>query len=252
MPDANPEADPVSGSANSGVFATTHWSVVLAAGQKDSSQAAAALEKLCRAYWYPLYAFIRRSGKSPHDAQDFTQGFFAFILERDFLSKASPHRGRFRSFLLGSLKHFLSDAHDRANALKRGGANTSVSLDGLVAEERYATEPVDAMSPDKIFERRWAMTLLAQARSRLEEEYSVAGKRELYRELSRFDAAEGEGLSYAKAASQLSMPENTLKSAVHRLRRRYRELLREEIAQTVASPLEIDDEISYMLSVLRG
>ncbi len=217
-----------------------------AAGQ-DSSAGREALESLCKKYWSPLYAFIRRSGKSPHDAEDLTQAFFGFIVKGDLLRKATPERGRFRSFLLGSLKHFIADAHDRANALKRGGRTEFVPLP---LEGSYSAEPVDALSPEKLFERRWAMTLLSQARKRLEDEYTAAGKASFYRELSLFNAADAEAPSYAVTAARLSIPENTLKSGVRRLRLRYRELLREEISQTVDSPLEVDEEIQYLLSVL--
>lgn len=219
----------------------------MTAAGEDSSTRREALESLCTKYWNPLYAFIRRSGESPHDAQDLTQAFFEFIVKGDFLGKAAPERGRFRSFLLGSLKHFLSDARDRANALKRGGGTEFVPLP---MEGTYLSEPVDDLSPEKLFERRWAMTLLSQARKRLEDEYTAAGKAELFQELSQFNAADAAAPSYSSAAAKLSMPENTVKSSVRRLRLRYRELLREEISQTVASPMEIDDEIRHLLSVL--
>jgi RNA polymerase sigma-70 factor (ECF subfamily) len=252
VPKAIPEADPVLASANPGVFATTHWSVVLAAGQSDSPHAAAALEKLCRAYWYPLYAYVRRRGCSPEDAQDGTQSFFARLLERDLLSRASPQRGRFRSFLLTALQNFLADEHDRATARKRGAGQPLISLDALDAEARYALEPADEVSPDKLFERRWATTVLEQAWTHLETEYAGEGQAELFRELRRFNSAQENAPGYAEAAGNLGLPENTVKSLVHRMRRRYRALLRAEIAQTVADPAEIDEEIRYLLRVLGG
>src|SRR5947207_2396956 len=200
MPNGNPEADPVSASANPGVFATTHWSVVLAAGQKDSPHTAAALEKLCRVYWYPLYAYVRRRGSSPEDAQDLTQSFFARLLERELLSRASPQRGRFRSFLLTALQNFLADEHDRAVAHKRGAGQPLISLDALDGEARYALEPADEVSPDKLFERRWATTVLEQAWTCLEAEYVAEGKADLFRELRRFNSAQETAPGYAEAA----------------------------------------------------
>ena len=230
-------------------FATTHWSVVLAAGQSATPQSAEALETLCRTYWYPLYAFIRRRGNGVHDAQDLTQAFFAFILQRDALKTVSPQKGKFRSFLLASLQHFLADERDRASALKRGGGQLILSLDSVEAETRYALEPVDTLTPEKIFERRWAMALLDQAAGRLEAEYVKAGKGELYQQLKQFNSIEQTAKSYGEVAAELGLPENSLKSLVHRLRQRYRELLREEIAQTVASPGEVDEEIGHLLAV---
>ena len=252
MPDTNPELGLVSASASPGVFATTHWSVVLAAGQRDSPQAIAALEKLCRAYWYPLYAYVRRRGSGPEDAQDGTQSFFARLLERNLLSRASPQRGRFRSFLLTALQNFLADEHDRAAAHKRGAGQPLISLDALEGEARYALEPTDDVSPDKLFERRWATTVLEQAWSRLETEYAAEGKADMFRELRRFNSAQENAPGYAEAAAKLGLPENTVKSLVHRMRRRYRALLRVEIAHTVADPAEIDEEIRYLLRVLGG
>lgn len=233
-------------------FATTHWSVVLAAGQPASPQAAAALEKLCRAYWYPLYAYVRRRGYSPEDAEDGTQSFFARLLEGNLLPRASPHRGRFRSFLLTALQNFLTDEHDRASARKRGGGQPLISLDALDGEARYALEPADELSPDKLFERRWATTVLEGAWTRLEAEYAAEGKADSFRELRRFNSGQESAPAYAEAAGHLGLPENTVKSLVHRMRRRYRTLLRAEIARTVADPAEIDEEIRYLLRVLAG
>jgi RNA polymerase sigma-70 factor (ECF subfamily) len=232
------------------VFATTHWSVVLAVGQRDPAQAAAALERLCRAYWYPLYAYVRRRGYGPDDAQDLTQSFFARLLERDLLARASPERGRFRSFLLRTLQNFLADEHDRATARKRDPGQPLLAWDALDAEARYAIEPSEEASPDRLFERRWATTVLEQAWARLEAEYTDEGKTEVFRELRRFNSAEEQAPRYAEAAGKLGLPENTVKSLVHRLRRRYRALLRSEIAHTVAEPGEIDEEIRYLLRVL--
>ena len=231
-------------------FVTTHWSVVLTAGQPESPQAAEALEKLCCAYWYPLYAFVRRRGYSPEDAEDWTQSFFVRLVEGKCLPHASPQRGRFRSFLLTALQNFLADEHDRASARKRGGGRPIVALDSLDAEARYALEPTDDVSPDRLFERRWATTVLEGAWTRLEEEYTAEGKADLFRELRRFNSAQENAPAYAEAAGNLRLPENTVKSLVHRMRRRYRALLRAEIAHTVVDPAEIDEEIRYLLRIL--
>jgi DNA-directed RNA polymerase specialized sigma24 family protein len=252
VPEANSQAGPAFAQAGPGVFLTTHWSVVLSAGQKDSPQASVTLEKLCRAYWYPLYAYVRRRGYGPDDAQDSTQSFFARLLERNLLARASAQRGRFRSFLLTTLQNFLADEHDRAAARKRGPGQPLVSLDGLDGEARYALEPGHDVSPDKLFERRWATTVLEQAWMRLEAQYAEEGKADLFRELRRFNSAQESAPGYAESASKLGLPENSVKSLVHRMRRRYRTLLRAEIAQTVADPAEIDEEIRYLLRVLRS
>ena len=252
MAEANPATDPGSAGAGPGIFSTTHWSIVLAAGRKDSPCAAAALEQLCRAYWYPLYAYVRRRGYGREDAQDGIQSFFARLLERDLLSRATPQRGRFRSFLLKALQHFLADEHDRAVARKRGAGRPLISLDALEPEARYALEADDGNSPDMLFERRWATTVLEQAWARLEAEYAAKGKADLFRELRRFNSAQESAPGYAEAARALDLSENTLKSLVHRMRQRYQALLRAEIAHTVAEPAEVDEEIRHLLRVLAG
>jgi len=230
-------------------FATTHWSVVVAASDQNSPKKVDALEKLCRAYWYPLYAFIRREGYHPQDAQDLTQGFFTRLLEKNYLAHMDRQKGRFRSFLLAALKHFLSDEQDKARAQKRGGGQALISLDEQTAEGRYRLEPADVMSAEKLFERRWALTLLEQARTRLRNEYVAAGKAEFYDQLSIMEAEEKKG-TYAESAACLGTTESAIKSAVPRLRRRYAELVREEIAHTVNSPSEIDEEIRYLIAVI--
>lgn len=250
MPDPIPNATPAGSDAHPRLFATTHWSVVLAAGEQDEAQAAAALERLCRDYWYPLYAYVRRRGYRPEDAQDLTQSFFARLLERDVLARASPERGRFRSFLLRTLQNFLADEHDRAVARKRDPGQPLLAWDAMDAEARYALEPSAEVSPDRLFERRWATTVLEQTWARLEAEYVAEGKAEVFRELRRFNSAQENAPSYAEVAGKLGLPENTVKSLVHRLRRRYRTLLRAEIAHTVADPGGIDEEIRYLLRVL--
>lgn len=224
----------------------------MAAGDKDSASALAALEELARAYWYPLYAYVRRRGYGPEDAQDWTQSFFVRLLQGNLLPLASPQRGQFRSFLLRALQNFLADQHDRATTLKRGSGKPLIALDALEGEARYALEPVDDASPDSLFERRWAATVLEGAWKRLEAQYGADGKSGLFRELRRFNSAEEDAPGYAEAAGHLGIPENTVKSLVHRLRRQYRSLLRSEIARTVSDPAEVDEEIHYLLRVLGG
>ena len=230
-------------------FATTHWSVVLAAQAVHTPHAAEALEKLCRTYWYPLYAYVRREGASAADAQDLTQEFFARLLEKNYLGQVAREKGRFRSFLLSALRHFLADQRALARALKRGGGAGCLSLDAHSAEARYRLEPVDRMDAEKIYERRWAMTLLEQALTRLRDENVAAGKTELFERLRSFVAGEGD-VSGGEAAAQLGLTGSAMKSALHRLRLRYRELVREEIAHTVADPAEIDTELRYLIAVL--
>lgn len=228
-------------------FATTHWSVVVSAGDSRSPQAERSLAILCENYWFPLYAFIRRAGNSAQDAQDLTQGFFVRLLDKRFLAAADRQKGRFRTFLLTAVKRFLANEHDRATAKKRGGGQTIVPLENL--EARYAQEPADTLTPERIFERQWALALLDQVLARLQAEMTASGKATL------FDALKGSltvGLAdgYAAVAERLEMTEGAVKTAAHRLRRRYRELLREEIAQTVADPGEIEEEIRYLFNCL--
>ena len=247
------EGKPASGvMAQPGVFATTHWSVVLAAGEADTPQSSAALEKLCRTYWYPIYAYLRRRGYGEHDAQDLTQGFFAQLLERRSIQSVEREKGKFRSFLLASLNYYVADERDRANAQKRGGGREVLSLDVQEAEQRYRLEPVDERSPEKIFEHRWAMTLLDQVLVRLGQEFAEAGKRELFERLQAF-LVEGTGeRTYAEVAREMGMTEEAVKKAAQRMQRRYHQLFREEIAQTVASPAEVDEELRHLCQVLNG
>jgi RNA polymerase sigma-70 factor (ECF subfamily) len=241
-------SDLTSGSAQA--FATTHWSVVLAAQQSDSSQAAAALEKLCRTYWYPLYAFLRREGRSPHDAQDLTQAFFAHLLARSFLDNVGPQKGKFRSFLLAALNHFLSDEWDKARAAKRGGGQTFISIDDHNAEEMYLLEP-DASAPaEKIFEQRWALTLLAQALARLREEFAAAGKIREFDHLKVFLSTLTSDGAYDAVAAKLGLAVDAVAVKVHRLRQRYGELIRAEIAHTVASPADIEEELGHLFDAV--
>jgi DNA-directed RNA polymerase specialized sigma24 family protein len=235
------------------LFATTHWSVVLATADQDSPQGAAALEKLCRTYWYPLYCYVRRHGYGHEDAQDLTQGFLLQLLERHSLARVDAGKGRFRSFLLAGLNYFLADHRDRASAQKRGGGQPLLSfMDGSVADERYRLEPVDERSPDKLFERRWALTLLDQVLTRLEQEFRETGKAELFQRLHVFLVAGTGEDSYAAAGAELGMSGDAVKKAVHRMRHRYYELFREEIAHTVADPAEVEEEMRYLCTVMAG
>jgi RNA polymerase sigma factor (sigma-70 family) len=231
-------------------FATTHWSVVLTA-QGKSPSAEEALAELCRIYWWPLYGFVRRQGSTPEEAQDLTQGFFAMLLERRDLDAVRREKGRLRSYLLASLKHFLGKAHRRAMTLRRGEGRPLVSLEELLARERADLEPADTLSADRIYERRWALTLLEQVLARLGEEYRVAGNGALFEELKQMLTDEPDRPSQAKIAQKLGMAENAVKQALHRLRLRYRLLLRDEIAQTVALPGDVEDELRHFIAVLQ-
>jgi RNA polymerase sigma-70 factor (ECF subfamily) len=248
------EADQSAKSAggNSPVFATTHWSVVLAAGQGDSPQAAEALEKLCRTYWYPLYAYVRRRGYGPHDAQDFTQGFLASLLAGNYLAQADRQRGRFRTFLLTGITNFLHNEHDRVTRQKRGGGQDIVSWEEHVAEGRYAQEPAGGLSPEQIFEKRWAATLLERVLAQLREESTHAERRELFDQIKPHLWGEDDATPYAELATRFNLSVPAIKVTVHRLRRRYRKLLQDEIAQTVADPAEVADEIQHLLRVFSG
>lgn len=244
MPPPEPSPGPAS------AFATTQWTLVLHAGRPDSPDAARALAVLCTSYWYPLYAFVRRQGKSAHDAQDLTQEFFARLLEKNYLAQVSREKGRFRSFLLAALKNFLANEWDKVRAQKRGGDRTFVPLDATAAESRYAVEPADALSPDKIFERRWALTLLDRAIELLRAEYVKGGRGPLFDELKGCLTGDGSTVSYAELAARLATTEGAIKVAVHRLRQRYREVLRAEVANTVAQPGDVDDELRQLFAAL--
>ncbi len=231
-------------------FATTHWSVVLNA-QGESPAAAEALERLCRAYWWPLYGFVRRQGYSPEEAQDYTQGFFAMLLERKDLDSVRQEKGRLRSYLLAALKNFLAKDHRRATTIKRGEGRPLVPLDELLVRERADLEPADTLSADKLYERRWALTLLEQVFTRLEEEHRAAGNLALFEELKQMLAGESGHSSQAEAAQKLGMTESAVRQASYRLRQRCRMLLREEIAHTVATPEEVEDELRHFIAVLQ-
>jgi RNA polymerase sigma-70 factor (ECF subfamily) len=242
----NPAAEPVKAQW----FTTTHWSVVLTAGRAGSPEADKALEKLCCDYWYPLYAYARRRGYSPHDAQDLVQEFFARFLAKNYLAGLSAERGKFRSFLLASLNNFLADQYDRATAAKRGGGKTPISLDEQTAEERYRLEPVSTLTPAMIFDRRWALTLLDSALRQLRVEYARSGREDQFDRLKGFlegDVAHGD---YIVAATDLKATPGAVAMAVRRLRQRYRELVREEVARTVADVSEVEAEMRHLFAVL--
>jgi RNA polymerase sigma factor (sigma-70 family) len=232
-----------------GVFATTHWSIVLEAGRSSAPGAQAALERLCRTYWFPLYAFARRQGNSPEDAQDLTQDFFSRLLEKNYLAKADPDRGKFRTFLLRSLRNFLINEWKRVGRLKRGGGVELLSIDMNAAEDRYAAEAPDRVNLDAEFETRWAVTLIEQVLAVLREEFNAADKVRLFDELKGFIWGEKSTSSYAEIAGELNLSEGTVKVAMHRLRQRFRELLRAEVAHTVARPEDIDGELRHLISV---
>lgn len=233
-----------------GVFGTTHWSVVLGARQADFDGAAGAMEALCRNYWYPLYVFIRRRGSDPHEAEDLTQAFFAFLLAKEGLKKVDRAKGRFRTFLLAALTNFLNNEWDKRQALKRGGQCRIVSLNEMAAEDRYRFEPADPLTPERLFERRWALTLLEQALARLKQEYIAEGKAAMFGKLETGLTREvAEGIC-AEWAAALGMSKGAVKVALHRLRRRFGESLRHEIARTVTSPAEVDDEIRHLFAAI--
>jgi RNA polymerase sigma factor (sigma-70 family) len=232
------------------VFATTHWSVVLMAGGDNPHRADEALEKLCRTYWYPLYAFIRRSGSSQHDAEDLTQEFFARVLEKRTLGAVDRTKGKFRSFLLASFQHFASNYRRDARAQKRGGGCTFFSLNDESAEHHYLHSAPNGLSPDKLFEQQWAVTLLEQSLRKLEEEWAIAGKGAHFMELKIFLVGDKRCASYAELAAKLNSTEGALKMAVTRLRRRYGELLRAEIANTVNSTEEVEEELRALFAAV--
>jgi RNA polymerase sigma-70 factor (ECF subfamily) len=241
---------PVTDSGVATRFTTTHWSVVVAAGAAPSAASERALEVLCRAYWYPLYAYLRRGGRSPHDAQDLVQEFFKRLLSSDWISRADPNKGRFRTFLLCGLQNFLGNEWQKANRLKRGGGHAVISLDAATAEQRYALEPAELASPDKLFDRRWAMTILESVLDRLQHEEAEANAGERFEVLRSTLLGEPSEERYRELATRFGVAESTVKSWVHRLRLRYRELLREEISRTVAAPGEVQEELRHVLRAL--
>ncbi len=232
-------------------FVTTQWTIVIDAAEEGTPAAASALATLCQTYWYPLYAFVRRQGHSVHDAEDLTQEFFSRLLEKNYLAQVTREKGRFRSFLLAALKHFLANEWDKARAQKRGGDRTFVPLDAGAGEARYATEPVDTLSADRIYERRWTLIVLERVIDRLADEYRAAGKSAWFEQL-KGSLTGGATRPYAELAAELGTTEGAVKVAVHRLRHRYRDLLRAEIAATVADPAEVEDELRHLRAALTG
>jgi len=239
---------PTPAPASDAWFVTTHWSVVLSARDHESVQSAVALETLCRTYWYPLYAYLRRQGRAPHDAQDLTQGFFARLLQKDYLQAADREKGRFRTFLLVALKRFLANEWDRQHAQKRGGFATVVPIDQEFAESCLAADSSHNVQPDLLFDRNWALTLLGRTMSQLREEYVASGRAKLFEYLQSCLAREESALPYAEIAARLKLTEAAVKMAVQRLRARYREILRAEIAHTVSTPEEVEEEILHLFA----
>ena len=237
-------------SAGKRKFATTQWSVVLAAGEVSRHDSRDALARLCESYWYPLYAYVRRRVDHVHEAQDLTQAFFAELLEKNYVGSATPERGRFRAFLLTTFKHFLSKQWDKAKAQKRGGGRAPIPLDFESADSRFSMEPAAGLTVEQIYDRQWAITLLGQIMERLAGEFKRAGKAKQFEELKGFIIKDHAGTTHAQAATRLNMTAAAAKMSASRMRRRYRELLREEIAQTVAGPDEVDDEIRNLFATL--
>jgi RNA polymerase sigma factor (sigma-70 family) len=240
-----------SGQQGGVAFTTTHWSVVLEA-QGESPAAQAALEKLCRTYWRPIFAFLRRQGFRPDEAEDITQGFFAQLLERRSFEAVRKEKGRLRSYLLGALKYFLTDERRRAQAIKRGKGQQIIPLEELRADERIQMEPADPMTAEMIYERRWALTVLERVLSRLKDEYKTAGNAALFDSLKQLLPDEPGSPSQAEIAARLGMTENAVRQAFYRFRQRYQSLLREEIANTVATPGDIEDELRHLIIVLEA
>lgn len=236
--------------ASGDAFVITHWSVVLAAKDRSSPQSDQALETLCRTYWYPLYVFVRRQGRSPHDAQDLVQEFFARLLQKNYLQAVEPERGRFRTFLIMALKRFLANEWDRVRAQKRNGGQAPLPLAAELAEGRYQEEASAEMAADLAFDRQWAITLLDQALARVRDEHERLGKRTEFEVLRQFLTVGHETVPYGAVAVQLGLSEAAVKMAVHRLRQRYRAALREAIGETVVCPEDVDAEVRHLLRVL--
>jgi len=233
-------------------FNTTHWSVVLAAGDQPSPQAEEALGRLCQTYWLPIYAFVRKRGHSPDQAKDLTQSFFANFLEKQHVTKANRERGRFRSFLMTSMENFLRNENDRAQAQKRGGGRRLLSLDEQDAEARYLHEPTTEMDPAKAFEQRWAATLLHTVLNQLQAEFGATGRGDLFEALQAHFWGDAESTPYPELAERFGLTLANVKTTANRLRQRYRELLREEIAHTVTLPSQVDEEIRHLMQVVSG
>jgi RNA polymerase sigma-70 factor (ECF subfamily) len=247
----SPDATETKGrAAPSPVFATTHWSAVLTAGRNDTTRARDALAGLCQTYWPALHAYVRRRGFSPHDAEDLTQEFFARLLQHNWVARADAQKGRFRSFLLTALNRFLADEWDKARAQKRGGGRTPVSLDSETSGPREVADPAGGLAADLVYDREWALALLERTMARLRAEFAQAGKAREFEHLKKFLTAARKEIPYPEAAAATGLSEGAARVAVHRLRKRYRELFREEIARTVADPCEVDGELRHLIAVL--
>jgi RNA polymerase sigma factor (sigma-70 family) len=242
--------EPESADSRPSPFVTTHWSVVLAARDKTSPVSLEALETLCRGYWYPLYAFVRRVGKSPHDAEDLTQEFFSRLLQKDWLDAADQERGRFRTFLVMAMKRFLANEWDRGRAAKRGGGQSFVPLDTELAEARYLREPLHSPPADLLYERRWALTLLDQSVASLRGEYERDGRAVDFDQLKGFLTAERGAIPYGEIARELGTTEGAARVAVHRMRKRFRQVFRATIAGTVADARDLDAEVNHVVEIL--
>ena len=245
-------SNPATSANPAGAFATTHWSLVLSAGGEDSSLALVAMEKLAKAYWYPLYVYVRRKGHDSHTAEDLTQEFFARVVSRNFFARVDRTKGRFRSWLLGAMNHFLAHEWEKARTQKRGGGATWVPLDEAQASERYERLLSIESAPEHLYDQQWALTALERAATRLRACYVADGRPEIYERLQAFISGASSAPSYAEAALQLGLTESAVKSAVHRLRQRFYELVREEVAQTVCTPTDLEEELRYLLAVIRS
>lgn len=237
--------------AGAALFTTTHWSVVLTAKDRDAPQASAAMEQLCRTYWPPVYAWVRRQGHAVQEAQDLAQEFFARLLQRDFLHNVAREKGRFRSFLLTALKNFLATEWRRGQTAKRGGGQAFLSWEQLQAENEHAHEPVSEVTPEDLYARRWALRVMEEAIARLREEFVSAGKAEHFERLKPWLASEGSRDDYAAVAGQIGVSPGAVGVAVHRLRRRFAEVLRAVVAHTVATPEEVEDEVRFLARALQ-
>jgi RNA polymerase sigma-70 factor (ECF subfamily) len=252
MPDVATNLTPVSAPEPPGgaAFTTTHWSVVLEAGNEESPRATEALGQLCRIYWRPLYAYVRRRGYSPHEAPDLVQEFFARVIEKNYFGAADRHRGRFRTFLLASMEHFLAKEWQRAHRIKRGGEVTFLSLDDRSAETLEREEPADEVTAEKLYDRRWALALLEQALARLRAEYTESGRGPVFEELAVVLSGDKAEVSYAELGARLGLSEGAVKVAVHRLRQRYGELVRAQVADTVSRTEQVDEELQHLFAAL--
>jgi RNA polymerase sigma-70 factor (ECF subfamily) len=248
----NSEHSTPASSALGDIFATTHWTVVLAAGRRHTPQSDAALEELCRTYWFPLYAYVRRRGHTKEDAEDLTQAFFARLLEKNFLANLAGEKGKFRAFLLAALKHFLANEWDKSQAQKRGGGVTPLSLDWQTADTKFQVAATSEPGPDQAFDREWALALLAKVIERLQNECAADGKAGLFEQLKVFLTAGNGETAQRETAKTLGLEEGAVRVAIHRLRKRYRVLLREEITQTLTDPAQVDEEMCALFGAFNS